>query len=264
MRRWQLIAEGLAEFLWPQPTPCPGCGRPGRRLTGRDEFCPACRGRLPLVVSPFCRRCGKPLRLGAAQKAECRDCVGVERAFRVARASGLYDGELRCLIHRYKFRSQRELAGPLSRLLAGVWMTEPLLRQASILVPVPLGVDRLAERGFNQAEDLARALGEKIGRPVAAEALLRLPGQVQSLRSERTRRVAARQAFQVLRPGSVAERRVLLVDDVFTTGATAESCAEALLRAGAATVDVLTVATTVLPASWVGDPVGTDSSEEGW
>lgn len=261
MRNWRLAVAGLAEFLWPEPPSCPGCGRPGR-VTGQGGFCPACCERLPLVVAPFCRRCGKPLRLGAANETECRDCAGTERAFRVARSAGLYDGELRRLVHRYKFRGERYLAEPLASLLFRVWEAEQALRGTSILVPVPLGADRLAERGFNQAEDLAHSLGERIGRPVVAEALVRVPGQVQSLRSERARRMAARTTFQALRPGAVAGRRVLLIDDVLTTGATAEACAEALLRAGATTVDVLTVATTVLPAHWARGPGGTDSREE--
>lgn len=252
------MADGLAGCLWPLPGVCPGCGRPEKRAANDLRFCRRCRERLPLVTPPLCRRCGKPLRLKSAEGVECRECGGRERGFRVARAAGLYEGEMRQLLHRFKFRQERRLAVPLGHLLAEVWRRYPELRGATVLVPVPLAPERLAERGFNQAADLARVLGEVVGRPVAEDALLRAGGGLaQSRRSEARRRAAVRGAFRAFRPGLVAGQRVLLVDDVLTTGATAESCALALLQAGAVEVGVLTVATTVVTASWSVDPAET-------
>ncbi|HHW13576.1 MAG TPA: ComF family protein, partial [Firmicutes bacterium] len=183
----------------------------------------------------------------------CADCRRRPRAFRVARAAGLYEGELRRFVHRLKFRRERRLAGPLGRLLVPAWRGCPELRAGQLLVPVPLSPDRLAERGFNQAEELALALGAGIRRPVAADALRRsATGAAQSLRSRAGRAAVREGVFQPFRPGAVAGRRVVLVDDVLTTGSTAEACTLALLRAGAVSVDVLTVAVAVAPAEKVG------------
>jgi ComF family protein len=245
------LADSLAGYLWPSPGLCPGCGRPEDRLGDGFRFCPRCLERLPLLAPPLCRQCGKPLRLTAEEHPDCRDCRGRARDFRVARAAGLYDGELRRFLHRFKFRRERRLARPLGHLLDKVWRRHPELWGAEVVVPVPLTPERLAERGFNQAADLARVFGEAVRRPVAEDALRRRgDGEAQSRRPGVARAAGTRGVFRPFRPGTVAGRRVLLVDDVFTTGATAEACALALLEAGAVDVRVLTVATTVVTDSW--------------
>ncbi|MDI6869867.1 MAG: double zinc ribbon domain-containing protein [Bacillota bacterium] len=250
MSGWRRLAEGLAGYLWPAPDPCPGCGRPGRRPAGPGRLCRLCLQRLPLLAPPFCRRCGKPLRLQAALQAECRDCAARDRDFRVARAAGLYDGELRRLLHRFKFRRERRLAAPLGALLAEAWGRHAELHGGELLVPVPLAPERLADRGFNQAADLARVLGQAVHRPVAEDALLRQGGGAAQSRRSAAGRAAVGGAFHPLHPAEVSGRQVVLVDDVLTTGATAEACALALLRSGALSVDVLTVATTVVTDWW--------------
>lgn len=253
MSGWRRVAGGLADCLWPAPEPCPACGRPVRPPSGPGgiRLCAGCLSRLPFLVPPLCRSCGKPLRLAAAGRAECPDCAGRPRSFRVARAAGLYEGELRRLIHRLKFRRERPLAFPLGQLLAATWRRHRELWEATRLVPVPLAPDRLAGRGFNQAQALAEVLGASVRRPVCLEALVRQGGGgVQSLRSEAQRGGVAEGVFRPFRPAGVAGQAVLLVDDVLTTGATAEACAVALLRAGARSVDVLTVATTVVTDRW--------------
>lgn len=246
MSGWRGLASQAAGWLWPEPGLCPGCGRPLRSAVSGVRLCRGCLERLPLLAPPLCARCGKPLRLEAAGEGVCGDCAAGSRAFRLARAVGLYDGELRRLLHRFKFRRERRLAEPLGQLLAMTFRRCAELRGTEVLVPVPLAAGRLAERGFNQAEELARVLGATVGRPVAADALLRRESKTaQSLRSAAERTAVRAGAFRAFRPAEVAGRRALLVDDVLTTGATAEACSLALLRGGALSVDVLTVATTV-------------------
>ena len=150
---------------------------------------------------------------------------------------------LREALHAFKFRGKRAVARPLGDLLAEAGAGYPGARGAGLLVPVPLYPDRERERGFNQAALLAERLGRLWGVAVAANALERTaatPAQTGLSGEERRRNV--RGAFAVPRPARVAGRRVLLVDDVLTTGATADACARALRRAGAAEVGVLTVA----------------------
>lgn len=241
----------LAGWLWPEPEPCPGCGRPAWREARGAGFCRGCRERLPLLSPPVCACCGKPLRLSAAAQARCADCAGRERVFGLARAAGLYEGELRELLHRLKFRRERALSVPLGRLLCSAFRRYRELRRAEVVVPVPLSPDRLADRGFNQALDLAAVLAQASGRPLVADALLRQGRErAQSLRSAAGRTGVCEGVFRPFRPAGVTGRKVLLVDDVLTTGATAEACAQQLLRAGAVTVDALTVATTVPPGTW--------------
>jgi ComF family protein len=194
--------------------------------------------------------------VAAAQLTECGDCAGRERYFRVARAAGLYEGELHRLIHRFKFRRERRLAAPLAGLLAETWRRSPELSQAAVLVPVPLAPERLAGRGFNQSEELAHALGGLVRRPICPEALLRVPGGPAQSRCSEAGRSGVRERFRTFRPQPVCGRRVTLVDDVLTTGATAEACALALLKAGARSVDVVTVATTVVADRWLDSPAG--------
>jgi ComF family protein len=164
----------------------------------------------------------------------------------VARAAGPYAGELKQLIHRFKFRRELGLREPLGRLLAEAWETWPELHAAQIMVPVPLSPERWASRGFNQAEELAKVTGRLVERPVVTATLVNeRSGPAQSRRGRHAREAGAAGAFRVARPGALAGTRVLLVDDVLTTGATAEACSLAMLRAGAADVSVLTLATTL-------------------
>jgi ComF family protein len=150
---------------------------------------------------------------------------------------------LREALHAFKFQGKRAVARPLGDLLAEAGAGYPSARGAGLVVPVPLYPDRERERGFNQAALLAERLGRLWGVAVAAHALERTvatPAQTGLSAEERRRNV--RGVFAAPRPARVAGQRVLLVDDVLTTGATADACARALMRAGAAEVGVLTVA----------------------
>ncbi len=212
------------------PPHCAVCGQRGAWL------CPACLGGVHRFEPPWCPRCGQPRRDGGL----CRACRQAKGALTSIRSVGGFAGPLRPAIHALKYQGLRVLAEPLGELLAEAWRRQPW--PVDVLVPVPLHRVRLWRRGYNQAELLARAVGQHIALPVEASLLTRYRdthSQVGLAREERRHNM--RNAFAV-GGGAVAGRRVLLIDDVLTTGATLEACAEALCRAGADAVHALTLA----------------------
>ena len=192
----------------------------------------------PLSAEFFCASCRTPFQNAFPLDANgrCALCRSGLRGFDAAYSFGAYEGVLRELIHLYKYGRVRTLARPLSGLLAQALPRDEAFDAA---VPVPLYWRRRLQRGFNQAELLARDLSRRTGIPVV-RALGRLrPTPAQAGLSNSARRQNVSQAF---RARSVRGKRILLIDDVMTTGATAASCAVALKQAGARRVALLTVA----------------------
>jgi ComF family protein len=223
------LASALLDLFYPPR--CAACGAP---LGGSEEepFCPVCAGAVD-PVPPGCVRCGLP---GPA--ALCGACHAHPPAFSGCRAGGLHGGPLADAIHRLKYRDRPALARPLGRWLAGRVGLPP----GAAAVPVPLARARRLARGYDQALLLARALaGCAPGLELLPRGLVRerdTPPQVGRSREERVG--AMRGAFRAL--PEVRGREVVLVDDVVTTGATADACARALLRAGAMSVQVVSLA----------------------
>ena len=209
--------------------------------------CPVCWVGIRLVLPPLCDRCGDPLpswRLLTIAEGVCARCRRAPPAFDCARAAGDYDGSLREIIHAFKYDGRRSLAAPLARLMRD--HGELVLRDADCVVPVPLHPWRRLTRGFNQAEELARRLDLPVAR-----ALWRTRATVpQSGLRPAQRRRNMREAFRVsplVRDGCLEDARVVLVDDVRTTGATLDACARVLKDAGAREVRALTVARATPP-----------------
>jgi ComF family protein len=197
----------------------------------------------PLPAGYRCARCGadfdSPHPLDSS--GVCLACRTNLRPFDAVHAFTAYDGRVRELVHLHKYGRILPLHAALARwLLAGL----PSDAQADVVVPVPIDLWKRYQRGFNQAQWLARAAAARLGAPLV-QALRRKfdwNRAAQASRSARERRRAVRGLFRVARPAAVAGRRVLLVDDVFTTGSTAAACAAALKRAGAVRVEVAVVA----------------------
>ncbi|HSJ51555.1 MAG TPA: double zinc ribbon domain-containing protein [Actinomycetota bacterium] len=205
------------------PGRCAGCG------AGPWPFCARCRDALVALRPPWCDRCGAP---AARDVARCRHCP--PEPIGRARAAFLFDGPARRAVHRLKFAGWR----PVARALGGA-MAEMADEGADVVTWVPLSRRRRASRGFDQARALAEAVGPSLGLPVAALVRRTAEAPPQARRGGQERRRAIRGAFAAR--GRTAGR-VLLVDDVLTTGATAAACAEALLEAGARTVHLVTAA----------------------
>lgn len=152
----------------------------------------------------------------------------------------LFEGPARAAIHYFKYRQAQELAKPLGGLLAEYWLSHPI--QVDLIVPVPLHPSRLRVRGYNQAALLAQQLGQRAGLPVDEGALRRIRATASQMRLDaRQRRQNVRGAFRCP-DGRVRGQQVLLIDDVCTTGATLEACADALRAGGAKAVWALTLA----------------------
>jgi ComF family protein len=247
------MALAVARWLDPVldlvfPAVCPICATRSDDPAHRP-FCGPCWAALPVGVGPGCAVCGEPFP-GLAGTLPCDACRRVPPPYVFARAVAPYRDGIREAIHALKYGRRPVLATPLGRLLADAGPEAapvPLRDWTDGLVPVPLHPARHAERGFNQAELLAAPCAARWRRPLLAGALVRVRATApQADLDAEARRVNVRDAFQVARPAEVRDRRLLLVDDVLTTGATVGAAARALRAAGAAAVGVLTLARVVL------------------
>ncbi|MFQ5860984.1 MAG: ComF family protein [Dehalococcoidia bacterium] len=207
------------------PAQCVGCGTYGSFL------CAPCQGSLPRLEPPFCRLCAEPVRQGDL----CRRCTGTPLAIEGIRAPFLMEGAIREAVHRLKYQNLRAIAPVLGELMATYVEANPF--PADTLVPVPMHPKRLRQRGYNQSLLLARGVGEHLGLPVAEDALVRkrdTPPQASSSSvEERLKNVEGGFRCQ---GGALEGKRVVVVDDVCTTGSTLQACAAALKEDGAASV----------------------------
>lgn len=198
--------------------------------------------RVTFLEAPWCERCGTPFDYDPGPGALCATCSDRPHAYARVRAGCFYDQHSRDLILQFKHADRTEL-GRMFALWLGRAAAE-LLADADAVTPVPLHRTRLLGRRYNQAAEIARPLARRAGVAYLPDALRRTRGGTQGGKSAGGRRRAVQGVFAVpdRERGRVEGRRILLVDDVLTTGATAEACARALLKAGAAAVDVAVAA----------------------
>lgn len=237
------IGEAAVDLLLPPV--CQGCEAP---VTRHGGFCAACFQRAPFIVEPCCASCGGPFAAAAGSDGRlvCAECRAIPPVWRSARAAFAYDAFSRRLILPLKYADRTENAALLATHMhrAGAQM----LAAADLIVPVPLHRWRLFTRRYNQAALIARRLARLSGRELVVDALSR-PYRTASLAGQgaRERRLTMRDAIVVdrRRAEALRGRAIVLIDDVLTTGATANACAEALLASGARSVDLLVAARTL-------------------
>ena len=229
---------GLIALFFPEKCPC--CRNLYHGEKGKiPGLCPECAKDIQWVGPPFCPRCNRPFNPGT-DSHWCSDCLRGKPFFDQARAVVLYQGNMAKAIQRFKYHGDITLANSLGWF----WNIADLTDLSfELIVPVPLHHQRLRERGFNQALVLGKILSKKMGKKISVRALRRIRHtipQVQLDHSERERNV--RGAFEVKDQREVKDKTLLLIDDVFTTGATVNECAKVLKKSGAKSVFVLTLA----------------------
>jgi len=214
-------------------------------------LCQECSNSFISVESPICLSCGIMFKSREGEDHICGECITSPKKIRRSRAPGVYDEAFMRVIHCLKYKGKIQLAKPLGMLLfsafMGCWDKESI----DIIVPVPLHIKRFRERGFNQSfllikhwVQLAKSLSINFAHiEINKHLLLRNRWtQPQTGLGRKQRAANIKNAFSINKSSNIIEKKILLVDDVYTTGATANECAKVLLRGGAESVDVLTLA----------------------
>ena len=235
----------VANFLYP-----PRCAVCGDRfgLEARRRVCELCLSRTEKIPQPICVICGAPMQSANATDDLCAACLDLRPHFASARAIARYRPSaesdrrsLPSLIRRHKYGLDQSLQNALAEFLGAELPYSST--DCDVVIPVPLHRRRLWWRGFNQAALLAMTISRRLGKPSELQTLMRSRMTTpQTSQDHDARRRNVRRAFAVRRPARIKGLRVLLVDDVMTTGATVDECARVLMAAGAARVDVLTLA----------------------
>lgn len=232
---------------WIYPVTCSVCGE-----AAPQSLCENCRDALARVPRPVCLYCGAAT-YGAASEPDCCDsCKSFPREYSWARSALVLEGETRYLVHDLKYHHASYLAAPFAAILHQLWQETPQLNRSGAwgIVPVPIDARRQHERGYNQAELLARELAELCGAPLLQPLVRQLSEEEKRSMTRMSARARQQQADKVYALSPAWERchqpipeRVLIVDDVYTTGATARACARILRTLpGVQEVGVLTLA----------------------
>lgn len=222
------------------PSFCLACDKP---LGSAPEllFCPDCLKELRFVQSPLCPCCGRVYLVAAGGDHHCGACLTTKKHFLWARALFLYEEPLKKIVHRFKYQGKTVCLPSFASFARNLPQLAEI-KEVDLIVPVPLHPTRLRERGFNQAMLLTHAFFPNDPR-ITPELLIRSrPTAPQTGFSGAARRTNLKNAFTVIKPHQLTKKKILLVDDVFTTGTTVNECAKVLKKAGAKEVIVLTLA----------------------
>lgn len=245
------FADALISVFF--PAPCEMCGEV-LATAALLPICEKCLEALGPLSGPVCEKCGRPFPSEVSQEAKTRQCFGCRSglyAFEAARSYGAYSEEMVKAITLLKYHKLTRLGGWFARKLRTLVKENPNLCAADVVVPVPLHAARRRERGYNQTELIARPLARHLGIPLEEGTLARVKQRPPQLfLSRRERWLSVRGAYEIRKGRRIDNLRVLLIDDVFTTGATLDACAQCLKKGGAKSVVGLTVAR----ALWRGSP----------
>lgn len=236
----KIAAEYLLHVLFSRT--CLHCRRD---LSFRDEspLCPGCAGGLEPIPELHCKRCGLPLPDGGAHCYDCRGSKSAEYKCSLIRAAFVFNPQFRSLIHAFKYRPRPGLSRELGKFLSMAWDRYPEIQQYDTVVYVPLHREKEKERGFNQSRLLAEVLASVKKLTLLEGGLERSRNtRAQAKLSKEERTLNVKDAFNVVKQEKIKGRKILIIDDVSTTGATLEACAVELKKAGAKSVAALVLA----------------------
>jgi ComF family protein len=244
----EYIKEGLLNFIF--PLDCKICEKPIRESKGYS-ICEDCFKTIELIERPYCIKCGKPLIPSVFFKQNreilCLDCKRKKYSFEFSRSTGIYDKVLKKCIHLFKYYGEKKLAKPLGKLMVDYLVkNDEFKKRIDLIIPVPLHKNDLRKRGFNQSILLGRVVGNYFSISVGEKVLIKkklTPFQANLSKKEREKNIL--RAFLVEKPKEIKGKNILILDDVFTTGATVEECTKELMKARAKNIFVLTLARTV-------------------
>lgn len=223
------IFLGLLDLIC--PLSCAVCGN-----FSETPLCSICFTSLQKAMSPLCDKCGKPC---AVRVESCRDCKDKKFYFSYARSAGLYEGSFKEAIYAFKFRNYKSLAPLFAHLMVERFNFE--VNEVDLVTYVPLTQEKEMKRGYNQAELLAVEVAKLLNKPLIKTLNQMKTTEDQSKLKPVERKKNVRGAYQIASRELVQGKSLLLIDDVFTTGATSNECSKALAFAGAEEVMVLTV-----------------------
>lgn len=221
----------------------PRCLVCGKSIYSDDSLCSECFAKINFISAPYCSHCGRPLPLQTAeQQSYCVSCLSHNDDFRLCRSAVKYDEFSKRLILDFKFSDCLENRALLTNwlFLAG----QDIFREGiDLIIPVPLHPMRLFKRKYNQSAVLALSLSKLINIPVNYNSLQKIKHTVPQISCTGKQRIKnVKKAFEVTSKENIKGKRIVLIDDVFTTGATLSECARALKKAGAKSIDALTIA----------------------
>lgn len=224
----------VLQILYPQH--CPICHD---IAPWHEEICPECRRRLPYIRTKRCRMCGKPVE---DSETLCDDCRKFRHSYQEGIGVFLYDDVMRETMAYLKYKHRREYGRVLGNLVFDETREKIRAWKAEAVIPVPMYKRKMEERGYNQAEEIARPIAERSGIPLRTDLLIRKEktAAMKNLTAAE-RRTNLKNAFAVRKRKEGMPKRIILVDDIYTTGATIDACARALADAGADGIYFLTV-----------------------
>lgn len=235
--KFRIAKDWFLNLIFPKRIKCMVCGR-DLKVEGEIEFCDICLNEMEKIGEKCCEKCGSKL---IAEEKFCLNCQAKDRHFDIGRSCFVFDGNVRHLIHQLKFGNKPYIARAFAPMLRD--KLNSLNWEYDVIIPVPLFPKHQKERGYNQSEVLARELVNYVNKPLNTTALIKVRDTSKQLGlgyMERLRNLD--EAFEVVDKGSIKGKNILLIDDVMTTGATANACSEVLKKAKVKSVKVLTVA----------------------
>ena len=234
------ILSGITDILFP-PT-CSACGT----VLIYDRaypFCPECLSTIQFAATPLCTSCGQPFATSEGTNHLCEDCIMSPPPFSIARSLGKYDAALLDTIHLFKYHGKISVGEDLGKMMATTSYDSLVIQHYSPIIPVPLHPNRLKERGFNQSLVLAQQISKRFSIPLDFTSLRRTVLTEAQVNLSREKRAAnVRGAFEVTDRNRIKVKKILLIDDVYTTGSTVKECSKILKKNGAHEVAVLTLA----------------------